>query len=297
MSSGDGVPLGGPPKKLTTPPLRTIATAHSQVAGVATASMTMSAPRESGVRAADGGDGIDLLADLYDYGFCAEEFGGGDLVVALDDGDDVDAGELEQTCMNIRPMGPAPMTTMVSPAWAPLSSSPRTTQARGSVRAACSSGMCGGNQQGVLFDDAGGDADVLGVSAVVEEEVFAEILLAVAAEEADVAGSGVEGDDAVAACEWRYSGPTSTTVPASFVAEGDGRLQHHGVVAAAIDLEIGAAGEGCADPDHQFAVRRPAGQGSAPSAGLPCRSSTAANIFREFHHLFYLLIPDGGQRI
>jgi hypothetical protein len=36
------------------------------------------------------------------------------LILALDDGDDVDACDCA-TCMNIRPMGPAPMTAMVSP--------------------------------------------------------------------------------------------------------------------------------------------------------------------------------------
>ena len=55
-----------------------------------------------------------------------------------------------------------------------------------------------GMAQGIFLDDAGGDADVFGVGAVVEEEVFAEVLLAVAAEEAGVAGGGVEGHDAVA---------------------------------------------------------------------------------------------------
>ena len=40
------------------------------------------------------------------------------------------------TCMNIRPMGPAPITVTVSPISTPVSCSPRSTQASGSVRAA-----------------------------------------------------------------------------------------------------------------------------------------------------------------
>ena len=100
--------------------------------------------------------------------------------------------------MNIRPMGPAPMTTMVSPGCAPVSFEPlhhagerlgeRGVLQRHAVR----------DQQRVLLHDARGDAHVLGVGAVVEEQVFAEVLLAVPAEEAVVAGRGVHGDDAVA---------------------------------------------------------------------------------------------------
>ena len=55
-----------------------------------------------------------------------------------------------------------------------------------------------GDAEGIFFDDACGNADEFGVGAVVEEEIVAEVLLAVAAEEADVAGRGVEGQDAVA---------------------------------------------------------------------------------------------------
>ena len=217
------VPLGGPPKKLTTPPLRTMATAHSHVAGVATASMTMSAPRPSGVRARAGGD---YVVDGCRSGRHTDA--PKSLAAAIWSSRLTTAMTLTPaswaTCMNMRPMGPAPMTTMVSPGWAPLSSRPRTTQARGSVRAACSKGTPSGMSEGVLLDDAGGDADVFGVGSVVEEQVLAEVLLAVAAEEADVAGGGVEGDDAVAFAEGGDAGADFGDDAGELVAEGDGRL-------------------------------------------------------------------------
>jgi hypothetical protein len=112
-----------------------------------------------------------------------------------------------------------------------------------------------GDEEGVLFDDAGGDADVLGVGAVVEEEVFAEILLAMGAEETDVAGSGVEGYDAVAFAEGVDSGADFGDYAGELVTEGDRRLQHEGMVAAAVDLEISAAGKGCAYTNDQLSVR------------------------------------------
>ena len=40
------------------------------------------------------------------------------------------------------------------------------------------------------------------------------------------------------------------------MAEDDGRLQHHGVIAAAVDLEVGAAGERRAHAQQQFSMAR-----------------------------------------
>jgi len=55
-----------------------------------------------------------------------------------------------------------------------------------------------GNVHGVLLDDARGDADVFGIGSVVEEQIFAEILLAALAEVALAAGRGVDGHDSIA---------------------------------------------------------------------------------------------------
>src|SRR5215831_15221397 len=47
VSSSTLVPVAHPPKKLTTPPRRTMSTAHCQVCGRPTASITISDPRPS----------------------------------------------------------------------------------------------------------------------------------------------------------------------------------------------------------------------------------------------------------
>ena len=93
------------------------------------------------------------------------------------------------------------------------------------------------------------------------------------AEVAAVAGSGVHGENAVAEGEFCYSGTDFDDGAGEFVAEDDGRLQHHGVVAAAIDLEVGAAGEGCADPDQEFAV-----------SGMRDRDLLHAQVFAAVQH-------------
>ena len=55
-----------------------------------------------------------------------------------------------------------------------------------------------GNDQRVLGNNARGDADEFGISAVVEEEIFTEIFLGALAEVAVTAGSGVDWDDTIA---------------------------------------------------------------------------------------------------
>ncbi len=110
-----------------------------------------------------------------------------------------------------------------------------------------------GDAEGVFFDDARGDADVLGVGAVVEEQVVAEVLLVVAAEEAGVAGRGVEREDAVADGERGDAFADLDDGSGEFVAEEAIEGEHFGVVAAAVDLEVGAAGKGGAHAQDQLA--------------------------------------------
>lgn len=107
-----------------------------------------------------------------------------------------------------------------------------------------------GDEEGVFFDDAGGDADVLGVSTVVEEEIVAEVLLVVEAEEAGVAGGGVEGQDAVADREFCDAVADFNDGPGELVTEEAVKGEHLGVVAAAIDFEVSAAGEGRANAQN-----------------------------------------------
>jgi hypothetical protein len=110
--------------------------------------------------------------------------------------------------------------------------------------------------QRVAGDDFGGDADEFGIGSVVEEEIFAEILLGALAEIALAAGGRVDRDDTVA----EFKIHTFFDAFAQFddsagelMAEEGGRLDHLGVVAAAEDFEVGAAGEGYGDFEDEFA--------------------------------------------
>jgi hypothetical protein len=109
------------------------------------------------------------------------------------------------------------------------------------------------HKQRVLLHDARRDAHVLGVGAVVEEQVLAEVLLSVTAEETVVAGGGVERQHAVAHAEPGDTGTHLYDYASQLVAEDHRGLQHHGVVSAAVDLEVGAAGEGRAHAQEEFA--------------------------------------------
>ncbi len=109
-----------------------------------------------------------------------------------------------------------------------------------------------GDGKGIFGDDPGWDADVFGVGAVVEEKVFAEVLLAVQAEEAGVTGGGVEGDDAVVTAEGGYAFTDVHDGAGEFMAEETVGCEHFGVVAAAKDFEVCAAGEGGVNAEDEF---------------------------------------------
>ncbi len=112
----------------------------------------------------------------------------------------------------------------------------------------------GRDDQHVGFNDALRHADVFGVGAVVEEQIFAEILLMLGAVKAHLAGSGVEGDDAHALLEAVDAGADFLDDSGQFVAEQGGRDDHAGMVAALEHLEISAAGQGDLDLDQNLAV-------------------------------------------
>ena len=109
-----------------------------------------------------------------------------------------------------------------------------------------------GDVKGVFFDDARGDTDELGVGAVVEEQVVAEVLLVVAAEEAGVTGRRVEGKDAVAEGKVGDAIADLDDGSGELVAEEAVKGKHPGVIAAAVDLEVCAAGKGGAHAQDQF---------------------------------------------
>ena len=110
------------------------------------------------------------------------------------------------------------------------------------------------NDQHVGFNDAARDANVFSVGTVVEEEIFAEVLLMLGAVETHLAGRGVEGDDAHAFLEAVDAGADLLDDSGQFVAEEGRRDDHAGVIAALVDLEIGAAGQRDLDFDQNLAV-------------------------------------------
>ena len=125
-----------------------------------------------------------------------------------------------------------------------------------------------GNVQRVLGHDARGNANELGISAVVEEQVVAEVLLAARTEIALSAGGGVERHHAVAGSKTRDSLAGLDDGSRQLVAKQRRRHNHARMVAAAEDLQVGAAGERRADADNQ--LTRP---------GLGNRHLLNANIF------------------
>ena len=283
MSSWTLVPEGGPPKKLTTPPLRTISTAHSQVAGSGDGLDDDVGATAFAGEGAGGGDDV-AVGDADDLAG-TEDLRGLDLVAALDDGDDVDAGELGDVHEHEADGTGADDDHGVAGLGAALFEAADDAGKRFG-EGGMLEGNIVGDEEGIFFDDAGGDAEVLGVGAVVEDEILAEVLLVVAAEVAAVAGGGVEGDDAVALFELRHAGADLGDDAGELVAKEDGRLEHHGVVAAAIDLEVGSAGERGAHLDDDLA-RPGLGDGDTLEAEVffavqDCR------IHLKLHRLYFL---------
>ena len=104
-------------------------------------------------------------------------------------------------------------------------------------------GDAGRNAEGVPGGDAGGDEEEFGVGAVIENEAIAKVFLIVAAVVALAAGRGVEGNDAVSGAKGGDAAADLVDSACQLVAERDGGLEHARVIAAAVDLEVGPAGE------------------------------------------------------
>ena len=76
---------------------------------------------------------------------------------------------------NIEPIGPTPMTATVSPASSPVSSRPFTTQASGSASAASDNSDAARISYVLRSHDARRNANIFRISAIVEQQIFAEI--------------------------------------------------------------------------------------------------------------------------
>jgi hypothetical protein len=107
--------------------------------------------------------------------------------------------------------------------------------------------------QHIFHDDATGDAHVLGVRAVIEKKIFAEIFLAAAAMKAAQAGRGVRGNYTQAQTPPGVDSlPDRSDFADDFMAEDRRRLDHLGVIAALPDFEVGAIGEREAHAEQDF---------------------------------------------
>jgi hypothetical protein len=132
-----------------------------------------------------------------------------------------------------------------------------------------------GDFEGVFGDDALGDADELGIGAVIEEEIVAEVFLAAIAEVAVAAGGGVECHYAVTGGELGDAFPGLYDGAGKLVSEERWGHDHAGMVAAAEDFKVSTAGKGRANADDQF-----------PGQCLRHRDSLNANVFAT--------VEDGG---
>ena len=114
-------------------------------------------------------------------------------------------------------------------------------------------GNVAGDLEHVFADDPAGDAHELGVGAVVEQQVLAEVLPAPQAEEAGIARRGIRRNHAHAdANPVRNLAAHFRDHPGEFVAE-DGRWNNHARMRTLFpDLEVRAAGERHLDLEQNF---------------------------------------------
>ena len=113
---------------------------------------------------------------------------------------------------------------------------------------------CGGNAVRVLLDDAGRNPDIFRVGAVVEQQVFAEILQTAAAEKTFIARRGIRCDYPIANRKLRDTLANRDYVPGQFVPKHSGWNDHAGMIAAAKDLNIGSARQRYFHPDEDVSV-------------------------------------------
>src|SRR5580658_2116552 len=109
------------------------------------------------------------------------------------------------------------------------------------------------NVQGVRGNNSGGDADELGVGAVVEQKIVTEVLLRAPAEVALAAGRGIQRDNAISGSEISYALAGLDHGSGKLVAKERGGHDHARVIAAAKDFQVGPAGERSTHADDQLA--------------------------------------------
>ena len=110
------------------------------------------------------------------------------------------------------------------------------------------------NHIGIQANDARRNLDEFRISAVIEQQIFAEIHASAAAIEALQAGRGIRGHDALPDLETLDALAHRHHIAGQFVPEQSGRHDHPRVIAAQKNLDVGAAGQGRAHA-HQQIVR------------------------------------------
>jgi hypothetical protein len=128
-----------------------------------------------GREGAYGGDGIGGGGGL-DNMFRTEDACGGNLLVALDHGDDVKSGELCGVHEHEADGTASNHDDRIAGLGVGFFQSAHDT-GQGFGKRCMLEGNVVGNEQGIFLDDALGDADELGVGAVVEKQIFAEVFL------------------------------------------------------------------------------------------------------------------------
>ena len=107
--------------------------------------------------------------------------------------------------------------------------------------------------QHIFHDDAAGDAHVIGVGAVVEQQVVAKIFLATAAVIAAQTRRGIRGDNAHAdPPAWIHPLADGRDLADQLVAKDGRRLNHFRVIAALPDFEVGTVGKRQPDAHQDF---------------------------------------------
>jgi hypothetical protein len=110
----------------------------------------------------------------------------------------------------------------------------------------------GGYGVGIGSNDAFRQTHELSVRSVIEQEIFAEVLLIVPAEEASVTWSGVGRYNPLSDVELRYTFADRDNIASHFMAEERRGNDHFGVISAPKDFHIRTASESGADTDQQF---------------------------------------------
>src|SRR5438477_2630758 len=110
-----------------------------------------------------------------------------------------------------------------------------------------------GHNQHIGLNNAARNTYVFGVSAIVEEQVHAEIFLMFGAIKTHLAGGGVQCHNPHAAPEATYIGANFFNYAGQFVAKQRRGNNHASMIAALINLQIRAASEGYLDFDEYLA--------------------------------------------